>query len=103
MSNQAAEEPKNENANRPKEQPPVEKDRWNIPLTQAEFRQKLFDYFNLSDLRTLAFDLEIDYDFGPIGKRDFILAFVGELKKQDRIRSLWKMCRDQRPNANWGE
>jgi CheY-like chemotaxis protein len=65
-------------------------------------RQKLVQYFSLDDIRTLCFDLDVDFDTLPgedkIAKaRELIIA----LNHSGRIAELVAICAVWRPNVDW--
>lgn len=65
-------------------------------------RQILITYFNLSELRTLCFDLQIDYEdlAGPT-KGEKALELVTHMQRHGRSAELERKCRELRPHADW--
>lgn len=68
----------------------------------TRLRQLLTAYFNESELRTLAFDLGLDYELLPGATRgDKARELVAHLWRTDRLGELIYMGREARPNADW--
>lgn len=69
---------------------------------QTELRQKLEEYFNISELKTLCVNLGIDYENIPGGTKE---AMVRELvlyfERNGRLSHLLQHCRQLRPNVEW--
>lgn len=74
------------------------------PLTEhlTTLRERMLARFNLEELRTLVFDLRINYDDlrGEIISTK-IQALLEYLEKQDRIPELLVLLKQHRPNENW--
>ncbi len=65
-------------------------------------RQILSTRFDESELRTLCFDLRIDYaDLPPGGKADKARELVARLDRHDRIPELVNLVEQQRPDIVW--
>ena len=68
----------------------------------TELRQELVTRFNEDELRTLCFDLGVDYDGlpgeGKVGKARELVAF---LDRRSRIPELLKFGRQLRPDVPW--
>lgn len=70
----------------------------------AELRQVLSDYFSEEEIRTLCFDLSIDYDDLPAtGKANKIRELIKYLERRDGIQDLESAVRRQRPNIPWDD
>jgi hypothetical protein len=70
----------------------------------SKLRQMLAEYFSEGDLRTLCFDLGMDYDDLPgQGKANKARELVAYLDRRGRIPELVGMCQELRPNVAWGE
>lgn len=68
----------------------------------TQLRQILTDRFGAGELRTLCFDLGIDYDDLPgDGKTDKARELVSYLDNRGRISELIEMGRQLRPNVTW--
>ncbi|NTW04119.1 MAG: hypothetical protein HGA19_23085 [Oscillochloris sp.] len=68
----------------------------------AQFRQLLTTYFNDGELRTLCFDLAIDYDSLPAqGKADKARELVAFAGRHGRLTELLDTCRTFRPLVDW--
>lgn len=68
----------------------------------SRFRQLLSDFFNESELKTLAFDLGLDYEMlpGPT-KGDKARELVLHLWRTGRLGELVALGRETRPNIEW--
>lgn len=68
----------------------------------SRFRQLLSDFFNESELRTLAFDLGLDYEMlpGPT-KGDKARELVLHMWRTGRLDELVALGRETRPNIEW--
>ncbi len=68
----------------------------------SQLRQLLSAYFNESELKTLAFDLGLDYEMlpGPT-KGDKARELVAAMWREGRLAELVGAGRQTRPNANW--
>lgn len=70
----------------------------------AELRQVLSDYFDEEEIRTLCFDLNVDYDDLPAtGKANKIRELIKYLERRNRIQDLESAVRRQRPNIPWDD
>jgi hypothetical protein len=70
--------------------------------TLAELRQNLTDHFNDEELRTLCFDMGVDYESLPaLGKAAKAREFVTHLEHRSRLPELVRKCRTLRPNVAW--
>ena len=73
------------------------------PRYLAQLRQKLMRYFSAEELRTLCFDMDIDYsDLSGEGKAAKARELVAYLDRRDRIRELTIICAKSRPSVAWG-
>lgn len=72
----------------------------NTRMNRATLRRKLANYFSDDELRTLCFDLEIDYDnLGGEGKDGKTRELVVFCERTDRLLRLSEYAREIRPNA----
>ena len=70
----------------------------------ARLRQNLVDYFNDEQLRTLCFDLEIDYENLPAqAKAGKAKELVAELERTSRTSELVEICSRLRPHVSWND
>ncbi len=70
----------------------------------VQLRQILEAYFDDGELRTLCFDLQLDYDSLPgQGKASKARELVAYLERRDRIAELTQLGRQLRPQVDWGE
>ncbi len=68
----------------------------------VQLREILTQRFNESDLRTLSFDLGVDYDDLPaIGKADKARELVAYFERRNRIRELLTTGQRLRPDIPW--
>lgn len=68
----------------------------------TRLRQILATHFGASELRSLCFDLGIDYDDLPeLGKTDKARALVEYLERRDRIPELVEIGQQLRPKLSW--
>lgn len=73
-------------------------------MERTKLRQIITQYFNAGELRTLCFDLGVDYDDLPgQGKTNKVIELIGYLQRRDRLPELVEMVRQLRPNAPWTE
>lgn len=71
-------------------------------LDLPQLRQKLGQYFTISELKTIAFDLRIDHEeLDGSTKPRMVESLLVYLQSRERLPELLKMCREQRPNASW--
>ncbi|MFZ1401017.1 MAG: AAA family ATPase, partial [Candidatus Promineifilaceae bacterium] len=71
-------------------------------INQRKLRQALVDAFNESELQTLCFDLQIDYEALPPGsKLDKTRELVALCLRQQRIEALISLCEQARPKVAW--
>jgi len=73
-----------------------------LPSQLAHLRQLLTDHFSEEELRTLCFDLRVNYDalpaMGSAGKARELVAY---LERCDRIPDLLEIAQRLRPNVDW--
>ncbi|MCI0575939.1 MAG: NB-ARC domain-containing protein, partial [Chloroflexi bacterium] len=71
--------------------------------TLPTLRQLIQDHFNLEDLHTLCFDLEIDYEeWGyRLGKSALIVELIKHVRKHNRLEDLLDHLQQQRPTVTW--
>jgi hypothetical protein len=75
-------------------------------ITSAEslvnLRQKLVEYFSIEELRTLCFDLGVEFDnLGGEGKVGKARELVAHLQRRGRIPELVDVASKLRPNVSW--
>lgn len=74
------------------------------PKQLAELRQNLVDYLNEEELRTLCFDLDVDYENLPAqGKAGKVRELISYLRRAGRVSELVEQCRKLRPDVSWGD
>ncbi len=68
----------------------------------AQLRQNIIEHFNEDELRTLCFDLGVDYDSLLGRARDGnARELVARMDREDRIPDLVQLCHKHRPQASW--
>jgi len=77
------------------------------PTSDREYlvrlRETLAAYFDAGELRTLCFDLGVDYDDLPgEGKGNKARELIAYLERRDRLPELVRMCQGLRPHVAWG-
>jgi len=71
---------------------------------RVKLRQSLVDSFGDDDLRTLCFDLQVDYENLPAeGKAGKVRELVAQLERTGRIPELVEMCCKVRPSIAWAD
>ena len=69
---------------------------------RAELRQRLTDHFSEDELRTLCFDMGLDYeDLTGEGKTGKARELVALVERQNNMARLIAQCRLLRPNVQW--
>jgi DNA repair exonuclease SbcCD ATPase subunit len=73
-------------------------------MERTKLRQILVDYFSAGELRTLCFDLDVDYASLPgEGTANKARELVAYARRHGRLPELEDMLRRLRPRAPWGE
>lgn len=68
----------------------------------AELRRKIVDHFNDEELRTLCFDINVDYESLPAqGKEGKARELIALQHRQGQLAVLVAACRAARPNVEW--
>jgi hypothetical protein len=74
------------------------------PLTREDrvrIRQNLVEAFNLSELRTLCTDLDIDYENFPATKPGLARELFLYCERRQMVDELAELCRQERPEFDW--
>jgi hypothetical protein len=72
------------------------------PSDRTRLRQLLSTYFDEGELRTLCFDLDIEYDDLPgVGRSNKVRELVGYLERHSRIYDLLEVGKRLRPDVLW--
>lgn len=72
-----------------------------VNYDKGKIRQVMMNYFNFSDLKTMAFDLEFDHEnFDGSSKRGFALDFVSAAERVGLIEVLCKYILEKRGNVS---
>ncbi|VAW32614.1 High-affnity carbon uptake protein Hat/HatR [hydrothermal vent metagenome] len=72
------------------------------PIDQRKLRQAIVAAFNENELRTLCFDLKIDYEALPPGSKvDKARELVARCLREQRIDDLLTVCEAARPKIGW--
>jgi DNA-binding NarL/FixJ family response regulator len=70
----------------------------------AKLRQNLVDFFSEDELRTLCFDMGIDYETLPAaGKDSKARELVAYIERRGLVSKFTAICRNRRPNVSWGD
>ena len=71
----------------------------------AQLRQKLDDHFSLDELRTLCFDIGVDYEVlvGSSGKSELTRSLIAYLARRGTLHELIQICQKLRPRVAWAE
>ncbi len=68
----------------------------------AKLHQNIAAYFGDEELRSLCFDLDVDYADLPASNKDGMAReLVAYMERRGRIPELVEMCRKLRPNVEW--
>lgn len=70
---------------------------------RIQLHDKIQDYFNSSELRSLCFSLGLDYDDDLPGatKSEKIISLITLCQRKDKLLDLIKLCKEQRPHVSW--
>ena len=69
---------------------------------RSKLYQNLGEYFSEDELRTLCFEMEVDYESLPaVGKANKARELIIHLERLKRIPELIEQCRKQRPGIPW--
>ncbi len=70
----------------------------------SRLRQLLVDHFNEKELRTLCFDLRVNYDALPaVGTAGKARELIASLERNDRIPDLLQVGQRLRPEVDWSQ
>lgn len=72
-----------------------------MDIDRAKLREKLGDSFDLEELRTLCFDLNIEYQNLPGTREGLAREMVAYCEKRNRLSELIEACRRKRPDVPW--
>lgn len=68
----------------------------------APLRQNITVRFSDQEIRTLCFDLDVDYEDLPgEGKESKVRELIAYMRRRDRIPELVNYCCEQRPSVDW--
>lgn len=69
---------------------------------RKKLRQQIIDLFSEGELKTLCFDLAVDYDTLEGGeKATKVVALIAHLEKRGRLPALLAWLAEERPHATW--
>ncbi len=74
------------------------------PLTRQDkvrIRKNLVDAFNLSELKTLCMDLDVDYENFPNTKPGMARELILYCERRRMMNELIELCRQERPDFDW--
>ncbi|MAT96308.1 MAG: hypothetical protein CL608_04125 [Anaerolineaceae bacterium] len=73
-------------------------------INQRKLRQAIVDAFDESELKTLCFDLNVDYDTLPLGNKvDKARGLIALCLRDQRVDELISLCESNRPRIAWRE
>ena len=73
-----------------------------VKQKRQELKFVLTNYFNISELKDLCFDLEIDFeDLVHTTKKDVIRELIGYCERYENLDMLYKKCQTLRPKIDW--
>ncbi|MCP5101449.1 MAG: ATP-binding protein [Chloroflexi bacterium] len=74
-----------------------------IAIQRQQIRKKIIDLFNLSELKDICFDLEIDYEnlSNHNKKNDFVRELLAYAGRVNRLHELISAFQTERPGAEW--
>lgn len=73
-------------------------------MDRSLLRKILTEYWSESEIRTLSFDLAVDYEILPgDSKQDKVRELIGYMERNARLPALIEKAYQQRPNAPWPE
>ena len=73
-------------------------------MTARDLRKAISNRFSLSDIRSLCFDLGIEYEeLGSGSKSDVITALIGYCQRNGRLNELQNYLQHERSFINWAE
>ncbi len=71
-------------------------------INQRKLRQAIVEAFDESELKTLCFDLKVDYDTLPLGnKLDKARGLIALCMRDKRVDELISLCESSRPRIDW--
>ncbi len=71
---------------------------------QRTLRETIVHHFNEQELRTLCFDMDVDYEsLSAQGKEDKVRELVALFERRCHIPELVQQCRELRPKVSWPE
>jgi hypothetical protein len=69
---------------------------------RKQLRENLISFFSLDEIRTLCFDLKVDYDsLSGENKPDKVRELILHVERLNRLEELISLCKSERPLANW--
>lgn len=79
----------------------VENNEQTVYLRRKHFRQTVNGAFGLEELKDICHDMEINYEDLPPNKMSFIRELIAHLERTGRFEEFGRICRGERPNADW--
>lgn len=72
-------------------------------IDKANLRRLITTFFDITDLRLLCFDLQLDYESigGGEDKRLKVVELISYLEKRERLMELIAKCEEMRPHLEW--
>ena len=73
-----------------------------LPPQFTPLRKLMMQYFDLGELRTIAFDLGISYDdLRGSTRSEFVESLIGHCHRNGKLSQLLTLCRQQRGFVDW--
>ncbi|MEM7114300.1 MAG: hypothetical protein AAF614_17830 [Chloroflexota bacterium] len=72
-------------------------------IDKSHLRRLITTYFDITDLKLLCFDLQLDYESigGGNDKRLKVVEIIMYLENRERLQELAEKCKEMRPNLDW--
>jgi hypothetical protein len=81
---------------------PMAKSISETPISRSQLRDNLVNFFSEGELRSLCFDLGIDYEeLGGRSKNVKVLELIGYMQRRARMDELMFQAKKLRPDASW--
>lgn len=73
-----------------------------IDVQLTQLRNNLVNHFNLNELKTLCFDMGVDYELlGESGKEAVARELINYVMRHDLTKEFLAVCRRSRPSVKW--
>jgi hypothetical protein len=68
---------------------------------RKRWRNNLQQYFNINGLKTICFEMGIDYENFSPRKDVFARELIEDCERNQRLKELQQLCQEKRPNVDW--